>query len=216
MTVHAEGNTEWTDRLLMAVAVALGACAAAGAYLALTRQKASTSLSHLKVGRVWEYDILPGGATETTEVMEQFSLPDGQKAFRVEYRRPGSLIDAVFTSDARGQLIQLSQSNGAATFDPPLVGLGPLRIGAGWSTKSVMILPSKFRASTPTTVSGVVVGIESITVPAGTFRCFRIDQVTNGRECTSWHAPGIGMIREVTADEELVLRRLRESASRKA
>lgn len=201
------GMQDWTGRAIAALSLALGAGVAVGVWLTRRRNSAPSSFSHLKVGRVWEYDILPDHLTETTEVMERLLLPDGREAFRVEYRRNDTVIDAIFASDSRGQLIQLSQSNGAATFDPPLVGLGLLRIGSGWSTKSVMILPSKFRASTPTTVSGVVVGFESVTVPAGTFRCFRIAQVTNGRECTSWHAPGIGMIREMTADEELVLRR---------
>lgn len=187
---------------------------AAGLAWGLTRERRlPSSLSHLKVGRVWEYDILPGGGLERTEVMEEMSLPDGRRAFRVEYRRDDTVLDAVFTSDSRGQLIQLSQSNGAATFDPPLVGLGPLRVGRGWSTTSVMILPSKFRASGPTTVSGVVVAYERVSVPAGSFQAFRIDQVVNGRSCTAWHAPGVGLVREIASDEELVLRRMHDARS---
>lgn len=125
-------------------------------------------------------------------------------------RRGETAIDGLFTNDQRGHLIQLSQSGGAATFDPPVVGLGELRVGAHWNTSSSMILPSKFRASSLTEVSGRVVGFESVTVPAGTFDAFRIELVTNGRACTAWHAAGVGTIREVGGGEELTLRRIFE------
>ncbi len=189
----------------------LAALGGAAAFWSWQRRNPPSSLSHLKVGRLWEYSILPGDEVEQVEVLESFRLPDGREAFRVEYRRPESVLDAVFTSDKKGQLVQISQSGNAATFDPPLVGLGELRLGAYWCTRSSMIFPSKFRASTPTEVSGRVVGLEKVTVPAGTFRAFRIDAVTNGRACTGWHVPGIGMVREVSWEEELVLERVVDS-----
>lgn len=195
----------------LVIALTLGGAAVAASWWLSRRHTLPSSLSHLKLGRLWEYDIRPGGGTEQTEVVESLRLPDGRQAFRVEYRREQTCIDAVFTNDQSGQLIQLSQSKGAATFDPPLVGLGPLRVGRGWSTTSMMILPSKFRASSPTMVSGVVVGFESVTVPAGIFSAYRIDQVVNGRRSTSWHSPGVGMVRELAAEEELVLRRLSDT-----
>lgn len=172
------------------------------------RRPRPSSISHLKAGRLWEYDILPDKGTEQVEILEVFRLPDGREAFRVEYRRHDSELDAVFSSDEKGRLIQLNQSGDNATFDPPLVGLGELRVGAYWITRSAMILPSKFRASAPTEVSGRVVGYETVTVPAGTFKAFRIDAVTNGRASTGWHAPGWGLVREVSWEEELVLRRV--------
>jgi hypothetical protein len=152
--------------------------------------------------------MVKDGGVERTEVLESWPLPDGRVAFRVEYRRADTAVDAVLTSDQRGNLVQLSQSGGLATFDPPLIVLGPLRIGAHWSTSAAMVFPSKFRASSPTEVAGRVVGFETVTVPAGTFRAFRVEQVTNGRACTAWHAPGIGMIRESAYDEELILQRI--------
>lgn len=188
-------------------ALALGGAAALWGW---RRISPPSSLSHLKVGRLWEYDILPGPGTEQVEILESFELPDGRPAFRVEYRRAESVLDAVFSNDSKGQLVQLSQSGDSATFDPPLIGLGKLRVGAYWHTRSAMIFPSKFRASTPTEVSGRVVGFEKVTVPAGIFKAFRIDSVTNGRACTGWHAPGIGLVRETSWEEELVLRRLVE------
>lgn len=194
-----------------AVVAALGG---AVAFWGCHRAKPPSPLSHLKVGRLWEYDILPGPGTEQAEVLESFRLPDGREAFRVEYRRADTTLDAVFTTDTQGRLIQLSQSGSAATFDPPLIGLGELKIGAYWKVRSAMIFPSKFRASTPTEVSGRVVGYEKVTVPAGTFRAFCIDAVTNGRASTGWHVPGVGMVREVSWEEELVLTRLVEPEPR--
>ncbi len=194
-------------------AVALLTLSSAGlAALALwanrRRCPAPCSLGHLRLGRIWEYDVAPSGAVETTEVMECWTLPDGRPAFRVDYRRGETVIDAVFSRDERGHLIQLSQSNGTATFDPPLVGLGKLKVGACWSTTSWMIFPSKFRASSPTELSGRIVAWESVTVPAGTFQAFRIEQVTNGRPSTTWYAPEVGMVREICGEDDLLLRRI--------
>lgn len=143
---------------------------------------------------------------------ESFLLPDGRRAYRLEFYRDETLTDAVFTSNQQGHLIQLSQSGGTATFEPPLVGLGDLRVGASWSTRASMIMPSKFRAATPTEVSGRVVGFEQVTVPAGTFGAFRIEQVCNGRASTAWHVPAVGMVREASWGEELVLRALTEES----
>ena len=196
------------------VGAVLAALGGATALWGWKRLNPPSSLSHLKVGRLWEYTILAGEEIEQVEVLESFQLPDGREAFRVEYRRPESVLDAVFTSDKRGRLVQVSQSGNAATFDPPLIGLGELRLGASWCTRSSMIFPSKFRASTPTEVSGRVVGLEKVTVPAGTFRAFRVDAVTNGRASTGWHVPGVGMVREVSWEEELVLTRLVEPEHR--
>lgn len=192
-------------RMLALTALSLGGVAT---FWGWRRLAPPSSLSHLLPGRLWEYDILPGPGIEQVEILGRFELPDGRPAFRVEYRRADSVLDAVFSSDSKGCLIQLSQSGNTATFDPPLVGLGRLRIGEYWCTRSAMIFPSKFRASTPTEVSGRVVGYEKVTVPAGTFKAFRIDSVTNGRACTGWHAPGIGLVRELSWEEDLVLRRL--------
>lgn len=190
--------------------LALGSAGLAAAALWLSRRCRSTScpLAHLRVGRIWEYDVAPSGAVETTEVMESWTLPDGRLAFRVDYRRGDTVIDAVFSRDDKGNLIQLSQSGGTATFDPPLVGLGRLRVGACWSTTSWMIFPSMFRASSPTELSGRIVAWESVTVPAGTFQAFRIEQLTNGRPSTTWYAPQVGMVREICGEDDLLLRRI--------
>ena len=97
------------------------------------QRKPPSSLDHLRLGRVWEYDILPAGGFERIEVIEVYNLGNGRQAFRVEYRREDSALDAVFSSDAQGRLVQLSQSGEAASFDPPLVGLGKLEVGAYWT-----------------------------------------------------------------------------------
>lgn len=179
-----------------------------GAWLLWRRRETPCACSHLRVGRIWEYDVEPGGAVETTEVMDSWLLPDGRCAYRVDYRRGDTVIDAVFTQDAGGNLVQLSQSKGTATFDPPLVGLGKLRVGVQWSTTSWMIFPSMFRASDPTELSGRIVALEEVTVPAGTFRAFKIEQVTNGKPSTTWYVPDVGMVREICGDEDLKLRRI--------
>lgn len=50
-----------------------------------------------------------------------------------------------------------------------------------------------------------MVGNETITVPAGTFRCLRVETVIVGLQCTEWYARGVGLVKMKAGPEEYLL-----------
>jgi len=53
-------------------------------------------------------------------------------------------------------------------------------------------------SGSPSTKTGTVAvaGVESVTVPAGTFQALRIDSVINGASSSSWYANGVGLVKD--------------------
>ncbi len=46
-----------------------------------------------------------------------------------------------------------------------------------------------------------------VTVPAGTFRCLKVETVTVGLPCTEWYARGVGMVKMKAGPREYLLLR---------
>lgn len=165
-------------------------------------------LAHLQVGRSWEYEVKPGNTFAATTVVESLWLPNGRQAFRLEYRKGGVVVDVLYSDDEHGRLLHVGQGGDSVAFRPPVIALGALAVGETWESCS-RIVTSEGAALVTIDVVGRVVGRENVTSPAGTFAAaYKVETVTNGRRNTAWHVPGVGMIREVTSYEELLLTRV--------
>ena len=80
-----------------------------------------------------------------------------------------------------------------ASFDPPLGFAYPLEVGKSLSsTHNVTIFPSM--KTTPLQVTQKVEAYEDVTLPAGTFKAFKISwSESNGNENTYWVSPELGI-----------------------
>lgn len=197
----------------LALALALGAATAAA--LLKARRARPSPVSHLILGRRWEYDVrTPSGVSEaSTTVLASLRGEDGRKTFRIEYHKGEMLVDQVCGEDALGRLVTFAQDQ--VTFDPPLVVMPELQVGKSWHCSSTMVTFDGDRLPRPIESSGRVVRQEAVTVPAGTFAgAYRVEYENNGVPCTCWMVSGLGMVREVAGTEEMVLARLLESTSR--
>lgn len=116
---------------------------------------------------------------------------EGRPAVMQMARLGGSAFDpkthAVFANlDADGKT--------TTVFDPPLGYQWPLQVGKAWTSKHTMTMPATGRGVT-LEVNWKVEAQEDVTVPAGTFKAFKV--VTNnnfGEVETRWVAPATGVV----------------------
>lgn len=92
-----------------------------------------------------------------------------------------------------GQVASLSPAGvTTATYDPPLGNPWPLSVGRTWTTRHMVVTPQR---TLPLEVKGTVEAYEEITVPAGTYKTFRVVTVDSlGERTTVWTAPQSGIM----------------------
>jgi len=79
------------------------------------------------------------------------------------------------------------------SWNPPLNWDWPLEVGKTW-TKSSSITIHAAKRTIPFSYTGKVEAYEDVTVPAGTFKAFRVHQTnTLGEEETNWLSPELGI-----------------------
>jgi len=78
-------------------------------------------------------------------------------------------------------------------FDPPIGWEYPLEVGKTW-TKSYRVTIAATKQTIPFDQTSKVEAYEEVTVPAGTFKTFKIvSSDTTGSETVSWSSPEVGM-----------------------
>ncbi|MFH1361506.1 MAG: hypothetical protein ABIH69_02490 [bacterium] len=98
-------------------------------------------------------------------------------------------LDSTTLLSSRESMEKISSTNveyygtkGAPTLPPLVILQFPLAVGNSWSVYS--------------TVQGVVSAAETITVPAGTYPCYRVDFKTGEIVLSSfWYAGGVGLVK---------------------
>lgn len=79
------------------------------------------------------------------------------------------------------------------SFEPPLAYAWPLEVGKAWTSQHTMTVHAAKR-QVPMTVSYRVEALEDVTVPAGTFKTFRVVTTDNfGEVQRVWTAPYLGL-----------------------
>jgi hypothetical protein len=79
------------------------------------------------------------------------------------------------------------------TWDPPLHWLWPIEVGKSW-TRAQRVTNHGTKLTTSYEITQKVEAYEDVTVPAGTFKTFRISTVnTLGDENTVWFSPNLGI-----------------------
>jgi len=157
----------------------------------------------------------PEGTKYRDEILENLALPHGRKGFRSRYIDAEGKTDSIYEITPQGDLLRLKaiKSNGVVHFKPPVLGLPNLDKTKKWSSTSSATFyapeyPKGYALKTADR-SGRVVGSETVTVPAGTFRCLKVETVIVGLPCTEWYARGVGMVKMKAGPEEYLLLRYR-------
>ena len=79
-------------------------------------------------------------------------------------------------------------------FDPPMGYQWPLQVGKTWTSKQTMTAPATGR-SVPLEVNWKVEAWEDVTVPAGTYKAYKVVTTNNfGEVETRWTAPAAGIV----------------------
>jgi len=137
-----------------------------------------------------------------------FGGPAGRIAWKLERRewKGVSVVAAVSSEDktplfdvTSGAAIAVLDTTGRLiwTYDPPLEsGRWPLEVGKSWTTEVRMTEESfASRPVVPLRFSVRVEAYEDVTVPAGTFKAYRVVSTTPlGTMSTHWMAPSAGLI----------------------
>jgi hypothetical protein len=83
-----------------------------------------------------------------------------------------------------------------ADWDPPQCLLKlPHKDGQRWES-AVTMTEKKGGFKSTTRYKMAAFGPEEVKVPAGTFACIRVEE-ENDRTCTTWYAPGVGVVKSV-------------------
>jgi hypothetical protein len=99
----------------------------------------------------------------------------------------------VVTADGGWAAILSPDGKPILSYDPPFGFDYPLMVGKTW-TKSYKLTVHASRRVFPFDATFKVEAYEDVTVPAGTFKAFKISSSTNtGSEDTYWFAPELGL-----------------------
>jgi hypothetical protein len=145
------------------------------------------------------YELRARGATyEHTEVVTRvekkgagFRVTTGQEV------APGSTLKTVTDVSAKG--VYLVEFAGKVHAEPvPLLKL-PAKAGDSWTAEHQ--IPAAHGAAA--TFTYTVGKVEEVKVPAGTFKAIRVEEKTDQTvlrlTATRWYAPGVGLVKAVTA-----------------
>jgi hypothetical protein len=173
------------------VAAALAALIAAGGCAGVPA--ASDRYVAPSPGASWEHQRSDSGsygsATHRVRTQRVDATWQGQQA--IGLRSPeGTLL-----LRANGEwLAQLDREGAVAvTWDPPLLWDWPIHVGKSWAKAYSMTLHPSGRTISYQ-VRQTVEGFEDVTVPAGTFKAFRIASTdTLGNEDKFWFQPELGI-----------------------
>jgi hypothetical protein len=79
------------------------------------------------------------------------------------------------------------------TWDPPLTWHWPIEVGKTWTREQRMTIHAA-KATVPYTLTQKVEAYEDVTVPAGSFKAFKVSTVTSlGDENVVWLSPELGV-----------------------
>ena len=175
-----------------------------GAFAGKPKSKASADYFPLRVGDSWTYRNTEEGGY-TLKVLSEEPHEGGTVRFVVELLS-GVKVNNTY-SKANGWVLFHAETYPEheglqATYDPPKQFLpNPLVVGQKW----------EWTGKDPTQVehreSNRVVGVETVTVPAGKFRAMKVVSEITGASVplirTSWYADGVGLVKTMSVGGHL-------------
>jgi hypothetical protein len=177
---------------------------AQAAFAGKPKSKPSADYFPLRVGDSWTYRNTEEGGY-TLKVLSEEPHEGGTVRFIVELLS-GVKVDKTY-SKAKGWVLFHAQvypehEGLQATYDPPKQLLpNPLVVGQKWEWSGKDPTQLEHRESNR------VVGVETVTVPAGKFRAMKVVSEITGASAqltrTSWYAEGVGLVKTMNVGGQI-------------
>jgi hypothetical protein len=179
--------------VLVSLAIAVG-CGGGGG--------ATAGYFPMNLGATWSYAVTPTAGTAATETMQNTA---GSSSTLTKTHTPsnGPTYTNSFLVDSSGVFVTgTTYPASQTTFSPPCLLL-PSNTTPGFSTSTTSIetLQGSTNATYTATCAVTIDGVETVTVPAGTFSALKFTRLLtiNGVSTYNvrWHAPGVGAVKIV-------------------
>jgi hypothetical protein len=165
-----------------------------------TRVPAARDYFPMRVGDSWKYRNMTGDAEYTMKVVSAEKQADGNMLYMVErlagvkvhtwYSKPNGWVLLHRESYPEHEGLEIKHAPAKQFLKNPLVA------GAKWNWSGKNVTQSEMTEETQ------VIGPETVTVPAGTFRAIKmVSKVAEGpalKTITTWYADGVGMVKTET------------------
>ena len=152
-----------------------------------------------------QYPPPQAGTTWTTMVRDSGSYGSGSSQltgrFLPDRMREGKAVHAfefgglttLMTQGNANFIVQLRGETPTLTWNPPVGWMWPLEVGKTWTRKSTLTIHAAKR-SVDYEYTQTVEAHEELTVPAGTYKTFRVrSSDTLGNENVQWWSPDLGL-----------------------
>lgn len=147
-----------------------------------------------QAGATWTSAIRDTGSygSGSSQPMGRF-LPDRMWQGREVHAFEFSGITTLFTKGDANFIIQLKGDTPVLTWAPPVGWLWPLEVGKSW-TRQTSITIHATKQTIPQVYTQKFEAYENVTVPAGTFKAFRVKtDNSTGDDNVQWWSPEIGL-----------------------
>ena len=146
-------------------------------------------------GTVMTFHRKSSGSLGTYDGSVVWTISHGAWEGRPAVIQMARLGGAAFDPKTHANMANLdAEGKASMVFDPPVGYQWPLQVGKTWTSKHTATTPATGR-SVPLEVSWKVEALEDVTVPAGTFKAFKVVTTNNfGEVETRWTAPAAGIV----------------------
>ena len=146
------------------------------------------------VGSHWKVRVteVPGSVREEERTLIELQF-DGRSAYGIQ----GALSTTIVTKDTFNEIGTIRDGKIATRTDPEWKSFSsPLWIGKTWDTNNSFVDVQRGVTFFNQSRRMRVAAFEDVTVPAGTFKAFRIEsgQFTDASESKYWYAPSIKLV----------------------
>jgi hypothetical protein len=173
-----------------ATALAASLCAVPGFAQPVAESPAATP-----AGTVMTFHRKSSGSLGTFDGPVVWNFTHGTWEGRPAVIQMARLGGAAYDPKLHANMANLN-AEGKATmvFDPPVGYQWPLQVGKAWTSKHTVTMPATGQ-SIPLEVNWKVEAWEDVTVPAGTFKAYKVVSMNNlGEVETRWIAPAVGVL----------------------
>ena len=160
----------------------------------VTKTKAPTYYYPTREGDTLVYETRFGDAVgKHTMVVKKVENADGRLVVTIARE-----LAADRTIESTVEVSAAGVYRRVADRDPTPVLKLPAKVGASWSPALNALVGAQAKTSISYTVGALD---EQVEVPAGKFKCIRLDGTLNVSDrtlkTTAWHAPGVGLVKSV-------------------
>jgi hypothetical protein len=158
-------------------------------------QPVAESPAATPAGTVMTFHRKSSGSLGTFDGPVVWTISHGTWEGRPAVIQMARLGGAAFDPKTHANLANLDvEGKATMVFDPPVGYQWPLQVGKTWTSKHTVTTPATGR-SVPLEVNWKVEAWEDVTVPAGTFKAYKVVTTNNfGEVETRWTTPAAGVV----------------------